>query len=144
MNIARAMKPDARMVFVCWQGKDRNPWMYAPAGAAFEHVPAPPPPGPEDPGPFCFGDAHRVRSILTGAGLKNVGFEPLAGLLHMGPMDDALEFVSTMGPAAQPLAEAEPEPRRKALAAMRQVLATHDTPNGVQMPYATWIVTASK
>ena len=49
-----------------------------------------------------------------------------------------------MGPAAQPLAEAEPEPRRKALAAMRRILAAHDTPTGVQMPYATWLVSANK
>ncbi len=144
MNITRAMKPGARMLFVCWQGKDWNPWMYGPAGAAFEYVPAPPPPAPDDPGPFCFADADRVRHILTGAGLNNIGVEPLAGLLGMGTVDDALEFVSTMGPTAQPLAEAGAEPRRKALAAMRQVLAAHDTSNGVQMPFATWIVTANR
>lgn len=144
MNIARAMKPTGRMVFVCWQVRDRNPWMYAPAGAAFEFVPAPPPPGPEDPGPFCFGDPDRVRRILAGAGLGNILAEPLTGLLQMGPVDHALEFVSTMGPAAQPLAEAAPEPRARALAAMCQVLAAHDTPAGVQMPYATWLVSANK
>lgn len=144
MQLARAMQPGARMAFLCWQGRERNPWMYAPAAAAFEHVPPPPPPGPEDPGPFCFADPDRVSRILAGAGLVNIGIEPLAGKLDMGAVDHALEFVSTMGPAAQPLAEADAAARGRALAAMGAVLAAHDSPAGVQMPYATWIVTAQR
>jgi len=143
-NIARAMKPGARMVFVCWQGKEGNPWMYEPAGAAFEHVPAPPPPVPGDPGPFSFGDADRVRRILGAAGLNDINMEPMTGLQNMGSLDHALKFVSTMGPAAQPLAEAAPDARARAVAAMRKVLAARDTPGGVQMPYAAWLVTARK
>jgi SAM-dependent methyltransferase len=143
-NIARAMKPGARMVFVCWQARDRNPWMYEPAGAAFEHVPAPPPSAPEDPGPFSFGNTNRVRNILNAAGFNGISFDPIAGLLNMGPLDHALELASTMGPAAQPLAEAAPDARARAMAAMRAVLAARDTPAGVQMPYATWIVGGNK
>jgi SAM-dependent methyltransferase len=143
-QLAHAMQVGGRMAFLCWQARDRNPWMYGPAAAAFEHVPAPPPPGPEDPGPFCFGDPDRVRRILAGAGLVNMEIEPLVGKLVMGTVDHALEFVSTMGPAAQPLAEAPAGARDRALAAMGAVLAAHDTPDGVQMPYATWLVTATK
>ena len=144
INVARAMKPGARLVFICWQGKDRNPWMFEPAGAAFEHVPAPPPPAPEDPGPFSFGNPDRVRGILDAAGFNGISIEPLTGSLNMGRVDHALEFVSTMGPAAQPLAEAAPDARARAIAAVRTVLAARDTPDGVQMPYATWIVCANK
>ncbi len=144
MNIAQSMKPGGRLVFVCWQGKDRNPWMYEPASAAFEHVPAPPPPAPEDPGPFSYGDAGRVRSILNAAGLNGINIDPMTGLLNMGTLDHALELVSTMGPAAQPLAEAVPDARARAIAAIRTVLAARGTPDGVQMPYATWIVSANK
>ncbi|MBI1732421.1 MAG: class I SAM-dependent methyltransferase [Gammaproteobacteria bacterium] len=143
-NIARALNPAGRIVFVCWQDKERNPWMYGPAGAAFEHIPAPPPPGPEDPGPFCFADPERVRRILGGAGLRHIAFEPITGLMQMGAVDDALDFVSTMGPTAQPLADAEPGPRANALAAMRKVLVAHDTATGVQMHYATWLVSAAR
>lgn len=141
-HLARAMQAGGRMAFLCWQGRDRNPWMYGPAAAAFEHVPAPPPPAPDDPGPFCFGDPDRVRGILAAAGLVKIVIEPLTGTLQMGTVEHALEFVSTMGPAAQPLAEAGAEARARALAAMGAVLAAHDTPQGVQMPCATWIVTA--
>lgn len=144
MNVARAMKPGARLVFICWQGKERNPWMFEPAGAAFEHVPAPPPPAPDDPGPFSFANADRVRGILDAAGFNGVSIDPMTGLLNMGWLDHALELVSTMGPAAQPLAEAAPDARARAIAAMRTVLAARVTPEGVQMPYATWIVCARK
>lgn len=144
MQIARAMQPGARMVFLCWQGRERNPWMYAPAAAAFEHVPAPPPPAADDPGPFCFSDPDRVLRILAGAGLVDIVIEPLTGMLHMGAPARALEFVSTMGPAAQPLAEADPGTRDRALAAMAAVLAGHDSADGVRMPYATWLVSAKR
>jgi SAM-dependent methyltransferase len=139
-----ALRPGGRFVFLCWQGRELNPWMYAPAAAAFEHVPAPPPPGPEDPGPFSLGDPARVRAILGAAGFSDAALEPHTGPLRLGPVDDALAFISTMGPAAQPLAEATPAARAAALAAMRAVLAAHDSPEGVQMPCATWLVCARR
>jgi len=141
-NIAGAMKPGARMVFACWQDKGANPWMFEPAVAAFEHVPAPPPPLPGDPGPFSFADPDRVRGILDAAGFNGINIDPLTGLQNLGPVDHALNFLSTMGPAAQPLAEAAPDARARAMTAMRAVLAARDTRDGVQMPFATWFVSA--
>ncbi len=144
VNIARSMKPGASLVFLCWQGREGNPWMYEPAAAAFEHVTPPPPPVPGDPGPFSFADPDRVCGILDAAGFNDISIDALIGSLNLGAVDQALDFLSAMGPAAQPLAEAAPGPRARALAAMRAVLAARDTPAGVQMPYATWMVSAIK
>jgi SAM-dependent methyltransferase len=143
-NLARALKSGGRIVFICWQGKELNPWMYGPAGAAFEHIPPPPPPAPDDPGPFCFADPGRVRRILGAGGFRSIDIEPITGMMKLGQVDDALDFVSTMGPTAQPLLEAGAGPRALALAAMRRVLAAHDTPDGVRMSCAAWLVSALK
>ena len=47
-----------------------------------------------------------------------------------------------MGPAAGPLAEAEPAAREAAIAAMRDELARHQRGGAVVLPGATWLVRA--
>src|SRR5262249_53454022 len=50
-NIASALRPHGRLVFLCWQGRDQNEWVTATVSAAFEHVPTPAPDPEGAPGP---------------------------------------------------------------------------------------------
>jgi SAM-dependent methyltransferase len=75
-NIRRALRSGSRLGFACWQEPVRNEWMLVPAAAALAVLGAAPPPvGPDEPGPFAFADAGRVRSILQGAGFDAVQVE---------------------------------------------------------------------
>jgi SAM-dependent methyltransferase len=68
-NLARALKPDGRMVLLVWQSFAENEWLgaFLSAVAAGRDIPPPPPDGP---GPFSLGDADRVRAVLTAAGFS--------------------------------------------------------------------------
>jgi SAM-dependent methyltransferase len=70
-NLRTALKPSGRLAFACWRKFDENPWLQVPLRAALEHVPPPPRPGPEDPGPFAFASEQRVHGILSDAGFQS-------------------------------------------------------------------------
>lgn len=142
-NIHTGAKAGSRLRFLCWRGIDENPWMGATAAAAFTVIPAPEKPAPGAPGPFSFADPERVREILTTAGFRDVSFEKVDEPITIGTVDHALDWLSNMGPAATPLAEASESDRAAAQAEMRKVLEAHDTMRGVTLPGAAWLVSAT-
>src|SRR5690606_20261850 len=64
-NLAKALTPGGTLTFACWQALPRNAWMALPLGAALEHIELPPPPAPDQPGPFSLAEESRVLDILT-------------------------------------------------------------------------------
>jgi SAM-dependent methyltransferase len=141
-NLFRTGKSGARMVFICWRALAENPWMGAPAAAAFTIVAPPEKPAPGTPGAFSLADPQHLKQILGAAGFVDISLSPVEEKLNLGNVDDALGFMTTLGPAAQPLREATEEQRRLAIAAMRQVLESNNTDGGVVMPGAVWLVEA--
>lgn len=147
-NVARALRPGGRLAFVCWQGRERNPWMTAPALAAMKHVAFPRPPPPEAPGPFAFADATRVCDLLERAGFADVEVESAEEPMRLGGgrIDDALELFLSVGPVGAALrdAQAGPDLRARVLEAVREALESFRTPRGLEAPAAAWIVTAHR
>ncbi len=99
-NIGQSLRGGGRVAFICWQARDRNPWMGIPMAAALEHVPPPPPLPPDAPGPWAFADPDRVTTILTSAGFAEVVIEPFEHELLVGgasTLDDAVAFAIDSG-----------------------------------------------
>ncbi len=147
-NLGRALRSGGRLGFVCWRPLQQNPWMLLPMMAAAQHLPMPPPPAPDAPGPFAFADDARVRGILEGAGFRDVAFEPLDRTVVIGgpgaSVDQAVEFMSQMGPAAAAFKDATPAARTAAAAAIRETFLPHQGDDGVRMGASVWIVTARR
>ncbi len=113
---------------------------------AAKHVAMPPPLGPEDPGPFSFGDPARVTRILEGAGFQNVKLEPQDMLITIGAgrdLNGAVDFLLGIGPIRMILAEQTPELREKVSAEIKEAMASDYGAQGLRMGTATWIVTAT-
>jgi SAM-dependent methyltransferase len=75
-NIGAHLRPGGRLVFICWQSVDRNPWHIGTALAGLMPAPPPPAPGASPVGPFTLGDPARTASLLTGAGFIDVSVDP--------------------------------------------------------------------
>ncbi len=143
-NLRRSLKPGARSVFLCWRAMDENPWLAAPAAAAFEILPPPEPPDPEAPGPFAFADEGRTRGILEQAGFAQVGHEPVDHEMSWPDVETAVSYLMQMGPAGALLREANDETvTREVTAAVRGVFEQNQSAAGVQMRSSAWIVTAA-
>lgn len=143
-RLRAAATPGGRLAFVCWRSIKENPWSFIPFMAAVPHLPPIPRPGPDDPGPYAFGDPDRVRRILGGSGWREATLEPVEHVVALGGgLDEAVRFTQALGPAARVLASlAEPD-RQRPVEAIRAALAAHLTPEGrVELGGACWVVTA--
>ena len=148
-NLQSALKPGGRLAFVCWQPAGENSWVSLPVGVAAGHVPHPTPPGPDEPGPFAFGEPERVRNILAAAGFINSeieNFDTPFTIGNSGGVDEAVEFFMQIGPTARMIAEADADDATRSRIAgdLRSALKPYDTGQGLEMDAKTWIVTAHK
>ncbi len=145
-NLHRALSPDGRLAFVCWRSLPENPWLFVPLGAALQHLPPPPVPAADAPGPFAFADPNRVRGILDGAGYRDVQIDPVDEELTIGggaAIDETVAFMLQMGPTAVLLRNAnDPSLEARVADAIRDALGPYVTPAGIRMQSASWIVTA--
>jgi SAM-dependent methyltransferase len=145
-NLRVALRPGGRLTFVCWQALQRNPWMFVPFSATLQHVPPPPRPAPDAPGPFAFADPERVRGILARAGFADVAVEAATETLTIGngSLDQAVDFLTETGPTAHLLRQARADVRPVVTGAVREALAAFVTPQGVRLGAAAWIVSGRR
>lgn len=141
-NLLSAGRSGGRLVFLCWRPLPENPWMGVPAAAAFSVLPRPEKPDPDAPGPFSLADPEKIERILREAGFRDITLSPVDESLNLGELPAALDFMTKMGPTAEPLKAADPASRDAAIAAMRAALEPHVTATGLIMPAASWLVTA--
>ena len=144
-NIRSALKPDGRMVFICWQPPKNNAWMSVAGRAVQPFLPdVGPPPDPLAPGPFAFADPERLRNILADAGFGHVQIDGLEReMLLAKTVDEALLFQAKIGPLARGLAELGDQDRNRALAAARKALTPYQGPAGIKLGAACWLVQAT-
>jgi SAM-dependent methyltransferase len=144
-NIVRAMRPAGRLVVLCWQELARNPWLTIPASAALARVPLPDFAAPDAPGPFSLADPDRINAVLVGAGLDQIDLTPVVAPLKLGrDAADTVDFIAGTGLARTLLATVDTSVARRALDAIAASLHPYETPAGVLLDGAAWLVTAHR
>jgi len=146
-NLLTALRPGGRIAFVCWQKLEANPWMLLPTLAAMQHVTVQRPADPHSPGPFAFADAERVRRLMESAGWQDVAiarFEIPFASGGGGTLDETVDFMMEMGPAAPALREADSATRARVRQAVYEALEPFEKSGGVLMDAAAWIFTARR
>jgi SAM-dependent methyltransferase len=144
-NLRRSLRPGGRLTFLCWQGMEHNPWMREPLRAAAQLVELPPPPPPGAPGPMAFADSERVEGLLRDAGFRETSAQPFdteVSIAGGGGLEQATDFMLQFGPVARIVAQAGGDlaPVRDAV---RDVLAPHQTSDGIRMGAGMWIYQAT-
>lgn len=144
-HMRRAMKPDGRVAFACWQSPKDNPWAMVPLVAAREAAAMDlPPPDPHAPGPFAFADTGRVAGILQRAGFTAVKAETFEAPMFLGSSArSAAEGCTKMGPASRLAREAGKDKLPAIVDAIEKALAPLAAANGsVALPGRIWVMTA--
>jgi SAM-dependent methyltransferase len=141
-NLAGALRPGGRLVFLCWQSALVNEWLMVPATAALAHVPVPDF-GGEGPGPFSFSERERIVEVVSGAGFGQVSVEPVEDPLWLGTdSDDAVAFISGTGVARELLEGVDETTAARATESVRAALDPYAGPEGVWLGSASWLATA--
>jgi hypothetical protein len=104
-----------------------------------------PPPAPDEPGMFSWGDVARVHRILQSAGFREVTLTPVnlaCQLASAGGAAEAAEFTLLFGPLTRRASGLLAEQREAARATLEAFFQSYATPHGVALPSAFWIVQA--
>lgn len=141
-NLRAAVAPEGRVVFVCWRAPEHNAWMTVPMAAVIPLLPqAPPAPQPGAPGPFAFADRDRVFGILKDAGFARIDIDAHDLKTGWGDLEASTRTATNIGPMGAARRQ-NPQLADKITAAVREALAPYQTPQGVQLDAAGWIVRA--
>ncbi len=149
-NMRRALRPGGRLVMLCWQPLADNAWVAVPRAALLQVVPAPAPAPPYAPGPFAFSDAAHVGAILAEAGFTDIASAAVTATLEVSPdqdgsdaaLDDAVRFVTELGPASALLRDVDAATRERGVAAVRSALRARAGGGPPSLDAACWVFTA--
>lgn len=141
-NIARALRPGARLVQLVWQGADRQEWHAAIRSALAGDAEPIPRPGSD---PFALSDPVVLADVLTAAGFTAVDVADVREPIRYGPdaasaCDAVLEFQLTQ----DLIAELDPAATERARERLWTVFDAHDSGDGVWFDSRAWLVTARR
>jgi len=137
-NIGRAMRPGGRLVWMVWQGQDRNEWSTAIRQAL---EPGTVPSAAAAPA-FSLADPAAATGLLEASGFTSVDFAEVHEPVFYGvDVDAAYDALAGLQFIKEPLAraDAQADARRQRL---RDLLEAHLTPDGVLFDSRAWIITA--
>ncbi len=147
-NVRKALVPGGRLAMAVWRSKVENEGFYRGQLVTERFVSK-----PEEydeptcgPGPFSMGNADTTSGILVSAGFQNISLLRCDKPILIGvDLDEAVEFVMSIGPAGEILrlaGEGAAHLHEPVAAALREDMAEWVAPEGVLAPASTWIVTA--
>ena len=145
-NIRKALRPQARLAFCCWQSMKENDWTRIPLQAALQHISPPERPHPHAPGPFAFADSQRVQGILQDSGFSDVAVHSFAMDMRFGEaptLQQSVRELAMIGPVSRLLADQEPEVMERVFASMEEVLSPYYQEGVLSLPGAIWFITAT-
>jgi len=146
-NIHANLKAGGRICFACWRTPQENDWVIIPMMAVKPFLSETPDQDPHAPGPFALADPDRLRGVLTGAGFDEISIEPVdieMVLADEGGVDQAMGFVTKIGPTAKAMAEMDEATKAKIHDALREALLPHEGNGRIALKGAIWIVQASQ
>ncbi len=146
-KLFRALRPGGRLAASVWQHLTGNPWMMLTTATAMQvlGVDRPPLLDPASPGPFALADPDVTAGLLSRAGFADVYLESVeAPFMFAGDGVAAAQRILGIGPMGGAFLAADDDRRREVLAAVVDALERHRGPNGIEVPAASWCVTAIK
>ena len=144
-NLINSVKSNGRLTLVCWANRSDNDWIEVSSKAASQFLDLPAKSKPREPGPFAFEDSDYLKTILENVGWSNITFTHFSEKHSVGKTPkEAANFLSSMGPMSIPFKNAEETVRDKVINSLEQKFSEFKGPNGVELNFSTWIVSASK
>ena len=141
-NIARALRPGARLVQLVWQDRRHQEWE-AVIRQAIANGNTPPVPAAADP--FSLADPATAERILTAAGFMHIQVTDVREPVYYGPNAEAASnAVRSLWMTQDLLADLNPAQTEQALQRLLAIIAAHHTSDGIWFDSRAWIITAQR
>jgi ubiquinone/menaquinone biosynthesis C-methylase UbiE len=142
INIARTLRPGARLVQLVWQDRLHQEWNTAirDALAAGRTLPA-----PSTAAAFSLADPATAERLLTSTGFTDIEVTDVHEPVYYGPDAEAAYRAARSLRLTQDLLEGlSPAETDHALDRLRATFATHQTADGVWLDSRAWIIAAHR
>lgn len=147
-NIAQALKPGGRLVFVAWAAYDDNPWFHVPDAAACRlFCTSLSSPDPHATGPFGLSDREWALRQMANDELMDLQCDTVeVHLSHPEGVQTAAALLTRIGFVARQLRErsADEETRLEAVNAVAEALSVFDLNGLMQVPAALHVYSARR
>lgn len=143
-NIGASLRPGGRLALLVWRSLAQNEWLQVLRSslAAGRDLPEPPGVGPS---PFGLSQPDHVRAVLQGAGFLEVELTAIDEPMDLGDdADDAMDFARTMGIYEGLTHGLDPDVVRSVTEDLHNALQKAETPDGVALDSAAWLITARR
>ena len=144
-NLAKALRPGGRLLFVCWAPIEFNPWFTVALDVATRHFGAPEPTPPRAPGPLAFSDKGYVDDILGRGGFRDVSIDTVATkMTSPEPVEVQADLYLKLGPTARLLSAAMPDAQVMDVLTQELIaeLNKHRTSDGIALGATVHFVSA--
>ncbi|HYD89435.1 MAG TPA: class I SAM-dependent methyltransferase [Vitreimonas sp.] len=144
-HIRAALRPDGRLVFLCWRPFAENQWSTTAIEAIkpmLKELLAPP--NPDAPGPFALADRDKIVRVLGEAGWRDLEITRWDGDIPVGgggSLRETADFLIRIGPTARAIADQDLDSAEARIRLM-DALAPFETKSGVMLGVACWVVRA--
>ncbi len=145
-NLRQWLRPGGRFAFAAWGPPAENLWMTCLREAMAEVMPLPPP-DPEAPGPFRYGDANKLLNILSEVEFADLDVIDWRGVLALGgglTAPVAVSFALESFALANLLSDAGEAAREEVQRSLTARFARHLEAGVVRMPARVHILTGMR
>jgi SAM-dependent methyltransferase len=143
-EVCRVLRPGGRASIAVWGPRIDNPWL----GIVFDVVSAQlgrPVPPPGVPGPFSLGDARRLTTVLTTAGLTDAGVAEVAVPMQASSFEAWWAVTTALaGPLALMLSTLPAEAGEALRSSARQAVEPYVTDSRLDIPGVALLGTARR
>ena len=140
-NIRHGLRPGGRLVFMGPQPGTSDS-DYARATSALAPLLRKPSPASQGMGSLVRPD--HINAVLDNAGFVDVNIAPVSALMDYGrDAADAAEFILSQGPVRLNLEDVDDTTIERTQERLRAGLESYETPKGVLIPGAVWLVSAT-
>jgi SAM-dependent methyltransferase len=146
-KLLRWLAPGGRFAFAVWGRPSENPWI-ARAREVVAEVTDMPPPDPDGPGAFRYGEADKLLMLLDRAGFRDLEVCDWRGRLAIGgglPAGEAADFaLASFSSFADVLAKAGHKALNDARQSLTELFSQHQQNDVVSMDACAHIVTGTR
>jgi len=140
-NIARTLRPDARLVLLVWREQSCNEWSTAIQQALADE----PASSASAPAAFSLGDRAATQFLLESAGFGDVAFTEVHEPVFYGPtVDDAYEAIVALFLRPQQTGATPVPPATETQRRLRALVQSHLREDGVFFDSRAWLVAAHR
>lgn len=141
-NIARALRPGARLVQLVWQDYDLQEWTVAIRQALTGHQTSPAGPGHAA---FSLADPTVAAGVLTDAGFTAVEITDVREPVYYGPdATSARDALFDLGMVQESVADMDDAATARALDRLMDMISAHHTGEGVWFDSGAWLINARR